>query len=136
MRLWKPGREGEASDAMARVPWGEWDLSLRTAGPERAVLQWLEALPDHTSWEHVDQVFQGLTNLRPNPSGGAFAHPKHQGPASVPVVCQPHPYPWLSAIRQDAIDLGRGKRMLVRGRRLDKKHQIKVPESLAELTQC
>ena len=41
-----------------------------------------------------------------------------------------HNQPWLKGLNREGIDLGRGKRMLVRGGRLDAKYNITVPESL------
>ena len=37
---------------------------------------------------------------------------------------------WLEHIKRDKIDLGKGKRMLVKGGKLDPKYQITVPEDL------
>jgi hypothetical protein len=41
-----------------------------------------------------------------------------------------HNHAWLQKIDQSAIDLGKGKRMLVRGGKLDPKYNITVPENL------
>ena len=38
-------------------------------------------------------------------------------------------YPWTKRIDLDAIDLGRGKRLVTRGGRLDKHYQITVPDA-------
>jgi hypothetical protein len=42
-----------------------------------------------------------------------------------------HSPPWLSQIDRKAVDLGSGKRMLVKGGRLDATYQITVPEDLS-----
>jgi hypothetical protein len=41
-----------------------------------------------------------------------------------------HNHAWLQKIDQSAIDLGKGKRMLVRGGKLDPKYNITVPDNL------
>jgi hypothetical protein len=41
-----------------------------------------------------------------------------------------HQHAWLKKLDRSRIDLGRGKRMLVRGGKLDPKFNITVPESL------
>ncbi len=41
-----------------------------------------------------------------------------------------HNHAWFKRIDRDTIDLGRGKRMLVRGGKLDPTYLITVPESL------
>lgn len=39
-----------------------------------------------------------------------------------------HQHAWLKKLNKDAIDLGEGKRMLVKGGKLDKNYLITVPE--------
>ena len=41
-----------------------------------------------------------------------------------------HRHAWLKRVDRTAIDLGRGKRMLVKGGRYDQKHMITVPGDL------
>jgi hypothetical protein len=41
-----------------------------------------------------------------------------------------HAPPWLKEIKRDEISLGSGKRMLVKGGKLDPKYLITVPEDL------
>ena len=39
-------------------------------------------------------------------------------------------FPWLKRLDKKAVDLGTGKRMLVKGGKLDARYQITVPEDL------
>ncbi len=41
-----------------------------------------------------------------------------------------HNHAWLQKLDRSGIDLGKGKRMLVRGGKLDTKYNITVPETL------
>ena len=41
-----------------------------------------------------------------------------------------HQHAWLERLDKDAIDFGVGKRMLVKGGKLNKPYQITVPENL------
>jgi hypothetical protein len=41
---------------------------------------------------------------------------------------------WLKRLKKENFDLGKGKRMLVKGGKLDKAHQITVPEDLNGLS--
>jgi hypothetical protein len=43
-----------------------------------------------------------------------------------------HNHAWLKQLDRSRIDLGRGKRLLAVGGRLDPKYQITVPESLLQ----
>ena len=44
-----------------------------------------------------------------------------------------HRHAWAKRIRKENIDLGKGKRMLVKGGKLDPTYQITVPEDLIGL---
>ena len=41
-----------------------------------------------------------------------------------------HKHPWLTHLKKEEIDLGKGKRMLVKGGKLDHAYQITVPEDM------
>ena len=41
-----------------------------------------------------------------------------------------HQHAWLKRIDRAAVDLGKGKRMLVKGGKLDRAYKITVPENL------
>jgi len=43
-----------------------------------------------------------------------------------------HNHAWMGKIDRSRIDLGRGKRLLVRGGKLDPKYNITVPETLGD----
>ncbi len=63
---------GEAIDATnlgggntTKLTWGQWDWPLTLSSPERAVLELLDEIPNHETFEQVDALFDGLANLRP-----------------------------------------------------------------------
>jgi hypothetical protein len=43
---------------------------------------------------------------------------------------EPNQHAWAKRIKKDDIDLGKGKRMLVKGGKLNSTYQITVPEDL------
>jgi hypothetical protein len=45
-----------------------------------------------------------------------------------------HRHAWLKKLNKQDFDLGKGKRMLVKGGKLDRTHQITVPEDLSGLS--
>lgn len=66
VRLWqepihntlkKPYTEG--------LPWGDLDATLTISTPERAICEVLVDVPNKISFEHADQLMQGLTSLSP-----------------------------------------------------------------------
>jgi hypothetical protein len=115
-------------------PWGHWDWPLVLSTPERAILELLDELPKRESWHQVDMLFQSLSNLSPRHLQKLLADCR-----SVKVkrlfffFAGRHQHAWLKQIKKDAISLGAGKRMLVKGGRFDPTHQITVPEDLDAL---
>jgi len=119
-----------------RENWGmdEWPLTLAT--PERAVFEMLADVPEGLSFEHADQIFQGLTTLSPRRLNKLLSVCE-----SVKVkrlflwFAERHKHPWFKHMQLAEYDmaggtLGSGKRELVKGGRLDPKYLITVPESM------
>ena len=112
-------------------PWGNSGWPLTLSSPERAVLELLDQLPDHESFHQVDKLMEGLANLSPRRIEKLLLDCH-----SVKVkrlfffFADRHTHAWLRHIHKDAIDLGKGNRMLVRGGKLNTAYQITVPEDL------
>ena len=115
-------------------PWGQWDWPLTLSTPERALLELLDELPEHETFEQADKLVEGLTNLSPQRLQKLLAACR-----SVKVkrlflfFADRHHHAWAQRIRKENIDLGKGKRMLARGGKLDPTYQITVPEDLVGL---
>lgn len=114
---------------VAEVRLGHWERPLRVSTPEKAVLELLDELPDRESFEQVDKLMEGLANLSPRRLQLLLGDCR-----SVKVkrlfffFADRHRHAWLKRLDRDAIDLGSGNRMLVRGGRLDPTFRITVPE--------
>lgn len=112
-------------------PWGPWNWPLVLSSPERAILELLDELPDHESFHQADMLMEGLTTLGPRRLQTLLADCK-----SVKVkrlfffFADRHQHSWLRHLDRDAIDLGKGKRMLVKGGRFDPKYLMTVPGDL------
>jgi hypothetical protein len=110
-------------------PWGPWDWPLALSTPERAILELLDELPKHESFHQTDMLMQGLANLSPRRLQKLLGECR-----SVKVkrlffyFADRHQHAWLKRLDKDAIDLGEGKRMLVKGGKLDKNYLITVPD--------
>jgi hypothetical protein len=110
---------------------GEWDRPLALSTPERAILELLDEVPKRESFHQVDMLMQGLSNLSPRRLQKLLAECH-----SVKVkrlffyFADRHSHAWLKRLDRKGVDLGEGKRMLVRGGRLDKTYQITVPGDL------
>jgi len=110
---------------------GPSDMTLRASTPERALLELLDELPRNESFHHVDMLVEGLRTLSPRRLQTLLADCK-----SVKVkrlffwFAERHQPPWLKQLDQSIVDFGTGKRMLVKGGRLDPKYLITVPDDL------
>ena len=109
----------------------ESERAINVSAPERAFLELLDELPGRQSFHQVDKVAEGLRTLSPRRLNLLLEDCR-----SVKVkrlffwFADRHALPWLDRINREAIDLGSGKRMLVKGGRLDPTYLITVPDDL------
>jgi hypothetical protein len=126
----------EVKDALlrssyTRESWGKWDWPLVTSTPERAILELLDEVPERETFDQANMFFEGLHNLSPRKM-----QPLLQACRSVKVkrlfmwFAERHQLPWFKTLDRRGVDLGKGKRMLVKGGKLDPKFNITVPGSL------
>lgn len=107
----------------------EWPLITSTA--ERAFLEMLDELPGQETFHNVDMVAEGLRTLSPRRLQKLL-----EDCHSIKVrrlffwFAERHGLRWLDQIDREKVPLGSGKRMLVKGGRLDPKYLITVPEDL------
>ena len=106
-------------------------LSVRYSSKERAVLELLDELPERESYHQVDALMEGLSDLSPRRLQTLL-----EACASVKVkrlflfFADRHRHAWRSRIDVSRVDLGSGKRVLVKGGRLDPTYHITVPSDL------
>lgn len=111
--------------------WGKWEWPFVVSSSERAILELLDEMPERETFHQTDMLFEGLRNLSPRK-----LQPLLHACRSVKVkrlflwFAERHRPPWLTALDRSGIDLGKGKRMLVKAGKLDAKFNITVPESL------
>lgn len=112
-------------------PWGQWDWPLTLSTPERAVLELLDELPDRETFHQVDKLMEGLPNLSPRRLQKLLVDCKNVKVKRLFFLfADRHKHAWLKKLDKKAVDFGTGKRMLVKGGRLDRTYQITVPEDL------
>lgn len=117
-----------------QLPWGAWDDPLPIALPERAMLEFLDQVPAHQSLEHAALLMQGLHDLgsrRVLELLGACRSVKVKRLFLALAARQQFQWvkPVLAAADSGAVALGRGKRSLAKGGKLDPKYQITVPDA-------
>jgi Transcriptional regulator, AbiEi antitoxin, Type IV TA system/Transcriptional regulator, AbiEi antitoxin N-terminal domain len=116
---------------LVRQPWGQWNWPFTLSSPERAILELLDEVPQRETFHQADVLMEGLRNLSPR-----RLHKLLVDCRSVKVkrlflwFAERQDHAWLKQLDRKDIDLGHGKRMLVRGGKLDPKFNITVPENL------
>jgi Transcriptional regulator, AbiEi antitoxin, Type IV TA system/Transcriptional regulator, AbiEi antitoxin N-terminal domain len=127
----EPGSGKNRPESITARPWGQWNWPLMISSPERAVLEILDELPGHESFHQIDMLMEGQATLSP-----ARLQKLLVGCRNVKVkrlfffFADRHQHAWLKRLDRKAVDLGQGKRVLVKGGRYDAKHQITVPRDL------
>ena len=110
--------------------WGHWKYPLPVSTPERAILELLNEVPKSETFHQADVLMEGLRNLSPRRLQGLLADCRNIKVKRLFLWCaERHNHAWLQKLDRSGIDLGKGKRMLVRGGKLDTKYNITVPES-------
>ncbi|MEO8455583.1 MAG: type IV toxin-antitoxin system AbiEi family antitoxin domain-containing protein [Sphingomicrobium sp.] len=133
---WRPlelttGRVGPSIDPPPPVEF--WQHVMRLSGPERATLEMLDDVGKIVGFNSADKLFEGLANLRP-----ALLLDLLQQCTSVKTkrlfffFSDRHRHAWAKRIDPTRVDLGSGKRQIVKGGRLDPKYQITVPAEFLE----
>lgn len=110
-------------------PWGQWGWELQLSSPERAVLELLDELPGRESFHQVDKLFEGLANLSPRKLEALLRRCKNVKVKRLFFYfAGRHKHAWRNHLNKSKVDLGKGKRQLVPGGKLDPTYLITVPE--------
>lgn len=113
------------------IPWKDNSGELKIATPERACLEMLDLVPKNISFEHADQLIQGMTTLSPRALQTLL-----EKCSSIKVkrlflwFAKRNNYVWFTKLNLEKIDLGTGKRVIVKRGKLDKQFLITIPETI------
>jgi len=103
--------------------------TLIQSKPERAILEWLNELPDKTTFHSVDMVFEGLVTLRPKLLAKLLKDCRSVKVKRLFFVfADRHKHAWRKYIQVDEFDLGSGPRALVDYGKLHPQYRIYVPK--------
>jgi hypothetical protein len=112
-------------------PWGQWEWPLTMSSPERAILELLDEVPQRETFHQADVLMEGLSNLSPRRLHNLLVACRNVKVKRLFLwFAVRHQHTWLKKLNRKDIDLGHGKRMLVRGGKLDPTFNITVPESI------
>ena len=112
------------------IPWKDHTGELKLSTPERACLEMLDLVPNNISFEHADQLIQGMTTLSPRVLQALL-----EICSSIKVkrlflwFAKRHNYVWFTKLNLEKIELGSGNRVIEKGGELDKDYLITVPKN-------
>ena len=124
---------GKMEAGLTKRPTG--DFSIRLSAPERAMLEILDDVPRLQSFDEARLLMGGLTTLRPE-----LVQELLEACRSVKAkrlflfLAEEANHAWVKELDPAKVNLGKGKRSIVKGGRLDSKYQITVepnPENLS-----
>lgn len=113
-------------------PFGAWDWPILFSTPELAIFELLAEVKNAVAFAMADKFFESAVNLRP-----ALLNALLLSCAQVKTkrlflwFSQRHDHAWRNRIETENVDLGSGKRMLVKGGAYDADYQITVPREMA-----
>lgn len=119
--------------ALTTLPFGHWDWPLDCSRPELALLELLSVVKTADDFEPVDKIFESAATLRPNVLMQILvACSQIKTKRLFMWLAERHGHAWFQKLDMEKIDLGSGKRMLVKGGRLVPKYQITVPREMVD----
>lgn len=107
------------------------DFPIRLSAPERAIFEVLEDVPRLQSFGEARQLMAGLTTLRPE-----LVQQLLEACRSVKAkrlflfLAEEAGHAWVKELNILQLDLGKGKRSIVKGGRFDKRYQITVEPNI------
>ncbi|MEE9450315.1 MAG: type IV toxin-antitoxin system AbiEi family antitoxin domain-containing protein [Ignavibacteriaceae bacterium] len=104
-------------------------ILLKVSAPELAILEMLYLVPKHYTFDEANLIMESLTTLR-----GRLVQQLLENCTSIKVkrlflyLAEKNRHPWFEELNLKKIDLGRGKRVIVKNGKLNKKYNITVPK--------
>jgi Transcriptional regulator, AbiEi antitoxin, Type IV TA system/Transcriptional regulator, AbiEi antitoxin N-terminal domain len=106
------------------------DWTVMASTPERAIMEVLSLVDEsEASFTHASQLLEGLTVLRPKVVNELLTACRSIKVKRLFLFLGSHySYPWMEKLDRSGVDLGKGKRLIVRGGCYNREFQITVPE--------
>ena len=107
--------------------------SISVSAPERAIMEVLYLVPQRQSFEEAGLLMEGLTTLRPQLVRELLGRCN-----SVKVkrlflfLAEHYRHAWVNKLNLSRVDLGSGKRLVVKNGCFERKYQITIPASFRE----
>jgi len=126
-RLFKTSPQG----AIISKPFGAWDWPVPYATRELALLELLSEVRQASQFDFADKIFEGATVLRPGLVRELLLACSHVLAKRLFLwFAARHKHAWFNKLDTTGVDLGHGKRLVVKGGTLDTRYQITVPREM------
>ena len=129
-RLWS-GKLLKNKNCIKEHKWATELPPVYFSCPEKAFLETLIEVPDRVTFEHADELMQGLMYLSPGKLDILLKECK-----SIKIkrlffwLAKRQQHPWFSKININNYDLGSGNRVVAKGGKLDTELSITVPSHM------
>ncbi len=119
---------GERDQGLTQKDMGSYVVKLST--PERAIMEVLHGVPRDESYEEAKLLMEGLTTLRARLVQLLLVQcTSVKVKRLFMVASESCRHAWVKKLDLSKVNFGKGKRMLVKGGRLDSKYNITVPDT-------
>lgn len=107
--------------------------TLTVSCPEKAFLEMMLDVPKSISFDHANEIMQGMTSLSPNKLENLLKACKSIKAKRLFLwFAGKQGYAWFRKLDLTDVALGTGNRVIAKSGKLDKKYLITVPEHLYE----
>ena len=104
-------------------------ISLTVSSPERAAMEMLYLVPRTQGFDEADKIMNGLLALRPDIVQGLLeACQSIKTKRLFLYLSERNRLTWFTDLKLNEVDLGSGKRVIVKNGKYNAKYQISVPE--------
>ncbi len=108
---------------------GSWDWKINVSSPERALFEMMMDVPTKESFHMVDMVMESSATLRPDVVTSLLRECTNIRVKRLFLwFAEKHGHQWFDRIELGDVGLGKGKRVVQKGGKLDLKYLITVPE--------
>lgn len=116
------------------VDYEESRVLIKISSRERAILELLYGVPQKISFNHAEEIFEGLLTLNPELLQTLLEKCRSIKTKRIFLyLAEKNSYPWFEKLNLKKIDIGKGKRVVAKNGRLDPEYLITVPVSHEEL---
>ncbi len=120
------------NSSVNHMPFGAWDWPIPYSSPELAMIEFMAGVQDAAGFSIAEKFFESAVNLRPDMLRALLQYCTQVKAKRLFLwFADRHEHAWRERLATGGIDLGRGKRMIVKGGAYNANYQITVPREMA-----